>query len=114
MSTGFFTAPHFIAFKIEPVLPGEGDTGGAAMQQLPKTLTSNIQQLFRRRSPGDPQLGQVLVVRGIITEKQLNTALAAQRQRLIETGQAVRLGHMITELGLASSVASAVTGLNCL
>ena len=72
------------------------------MQQLPKTLTSNIQQLFRRRSPGDPQLGQVLVDRGIITEKQLKTALAAQRQRLIETGQAVRLGHMITELGLAS------------
>jgi adenylate cyclase len=36
---------------------------------------------------------------------QLETALDAQRQRLIETGQAVRLGHIITELGLASETA---------
>jgi adenylate cyclase len=40
-----------------------------------------------------------------MTEKELNTALAAQRQRLIETGQAVRLGHVITEMGLASETA---------
>ena len=72
------------------------------MQQPPKNLTSGIRHLFRRRSPGDVQLGQVLVDRGILTGKQLDAALDAQRQRLIETGQAVRLGHMITELGLAS------------
>ena len=81
------------------------------MQHLPKTLTNHLQQLFRRRSPGDPQLGQVLVDRGIISDKQLKTALAAQRQRLIETGQAVRLGHMITELGLASE-ADVVQAIN--
>jgi len=75
------------------------------MQQPPKTLFSTIQHLFRRRSPGDVQLGQVLVNRGILTDNQLETALAAQRQRLIETGQAVRLGHMITELELASEAA---------
>ncbi|MDX2453270.1 HAMP domain-containing protein, partial [Desulfosarcina sp.] len=75
------------------------------MQQPPKTLFSSIQHLFRRRSPGDVQLGQVLVNRGILTDNQLETALAAQRQRLIETGQAVRLGHMITELELASEAA---------
>ena len=75
------------------------------MQQPPKTLFSSIQHLFRRRSPGDVQLGQVLVNRGILTGNQLETALAAQRQRLIETGQAVRLGHMITELELASEAA---------
>jgi adenylate cyclase len=75
------------------------------MQQSPQTLVSGFQNLFRRRSPGDMQLGQVLVDRGIITDQQLETALAAQRQRLIETGQAVRLGHMITELGLASETA---------
>jgi adenylate cyclase len=75
------------------------------MQQAPRTLFSDIQHLFRRRSPGDLQLGQVLVERGIITDKQLKTALAAQRQRLIETGQAVRLGHIITDLGLASETA---------
>ncbi len=51
------------------------------------------------------QLGQVLVDRGILSDRQLETALDAQRQRLIETGQAVRLGHMITELGLASEAA---------
>ncbi len=43
--------------------------------------------------------------RGIITGQQLEAALAAQRQRLIETGQAVRLGYMITELGMASEAA---------
>jgi adenylate cyclase len=75
------------------------------MQQPPRTLFSGIQHLFRRRSPGDVQLGQVLVDRGIVTEKELKTALAAQRQRLIETGQAVRLGHVITEMGLASETA---------
>ena len=75
------------------------------MQQAPRTLFSDIQHIFRRRSPGDVQLGQVLVERGIITDKSLETALAAQRQRLIETGQAVRLGHIITELGLASETA---------
>jgi adenylate cyclase len=74
----------------------------AAMQHPPKNLFSGIRHLFRRRSPGDVQLGQVLVDRGILTGKQLDAALDAQRQRLIETGQAVRLGHMITELGLAS------------
>ncbi len=80
-------------------------TGGAAMQRPPKTLAFGLQHLFRRRSPDDVQLGQVLVDRGIISDKGLETALAAQRQRLIETGQAVRLGHMITELGLASEAA---------
>lgn len=75
------------------------------MQQAFRTLFSDIQHFFRRRSPGDVQLGQVLVERGIITDKTLETALAAQRQRLIETGQAVRLGHIITELGLASETA---------
>ncbi|MEE4113834.1 MAG: hypothetical protein V2I40_13535, partial [Desulfobacteraceae bacterium] len=72
------------------------------MQRASEFLAAGLQHLFRRRSPGDMQLGQVLVKRGIITEKALETALAAQRQRLIETGQAVRLGHIITELGLAS------------
>lgn len=80
-------------------------TSGAAMQRTPKTRLSGILRRFRRRPPDDVQLGQVLVDRGIITGKQLEAALAAQRHRLIETGQAVRLGHMITELGLASEAA---------
>ena len=81
------------------------------MRRPPKNMRSAIQQLFRRRSPDDLQLGQILVQRGIITEEQLETALAAQRRRLIETGQAVRLGHMITEMGLASE-AVVVSAIN--
>lgn len=75
------------------------------MQRASKFLASGLQHFFRRRSPDDVQLGQVLVERGIISQKQLETALAAQRRRLIDNGQAVRLGHIITELGLASETA---------
>jgi adenylate cyclase len=65
-------------------------------------MISGIRHLFRRRPPDDVQLGQMLVDRGIITQSQLKTALDAQRQRLIETGQAVRLGFILTHLGMAS------------
>ncbi|WP_319522633.1 adenylate/guanylate cyclase domain-containing protein [uncultured Desulfosarcina sp.] len=75
---------------------------GTAMRRSPKNLVPGIRHLFRRRSPGDVQLGQVLIDRGVITAEQLEAALAEQRKRLIETGQAVRLGHVITDLGLAS------------
>ena len=71
------------------------------MQRSPKNLFSGLRYFLRRRAPDDRQVGQVLVSRGIITEEQLQTALAAQRQRLVENGQAVRLGHIITELALA-------------
>jgi adenylate cyclase len=75
------------------------------MQRRSKIGFSGVRYLFRRRSPGDLQLGQALVERGIITSQELETALAAQRQRLIETGQAVRLGYLITQLELASEEA---------
>ncbi len=81
------------------------------MQRASEFLASSLQRLFRRRSPDDMQLGQVLVERGIISQKQLETALAAQRRRLIDTGQAVRLGHIITELGQASE-AEVVEAIN--
>jgi len=71
----------------------------------PVKLASGIRHLFTKRSPGDVQLGQVLIDRGIITADDLEAALAEQRKRLIETGQAVRLGHVITELGIASEEA---------
>lgn len=78
---------------------------GAAMRRSPKNLVPGIRHLFRRRSPGDVQLGQVLIDRGIITAEQLEIALAEQRKRLIETGQAVRLGHVIADLAIASEEA---------
>jgi adenylate cyclase len=76
-----------------------------SMRRSPKNLVPGIRHLFRRRSPGDVQLGQVLIDRGIITEEQLEIALAEQRKRLVETGQAVRLGHVIADLALASEEA---------
>lgn len=75
------------------------------MQRPKPKGVSGLRYLFRRRSPGDRQLGQVLIERGVITPQALETALAAQRQRLMETGQAVRLGHMITQLKLAPEAA---------
>ena len=71
----------------------------------PFKLASGIRHLFTKRSPGDIQLGQVLIERGIISTEDLDAALAEQRKRLIETGQAVRLGHVITELEIASEEA---------
>lgn len=78
---------------------------GASMQPSPNRLLTVIKRIFCRGATNGLQLGQVTVERGIIAEKQLATALAAQRQRLIETGQSVRLGFMIIALGLASEAA---------
>jgi adenylate cyclase len=72
------------------------------MQQIHNKLFAGPWRFFRRRPPNDMQLGELLVAQGIINEAQRAAALVAQRQRLIEDGQAVRLGHIITELGMAS------------
>lgn len=79
--------------------------GDSSMRRSSNIILSGIRHLLRRRSPNDVQLGQVLINRGIISPEQLEEALKSQRRRLIETGQAVRLGHMITELGIASESA---------
>ncbi len=60
-----------------------------------------FKSLFREKAPSEQHIGQVLVEKGIITPEQLETALKTQKERLIETGQAVRLGHIITVLGFA-------------
>lgn len=70
-----------------------------------------MRHVIRRRPPDDRKLGQLLMDRGLIDETQLQTALDAQRQRLMETGQAVRLGQIITDLGLASE-ADVVSAIN--
>ncbi len=81
------------------------------MQAVPNPVIARFRRLFRHRRSDDVQLGQVLVARGIMTEADLAAVLAAQRKRLIDTGQAVRLGHMITEMGLASE-AEVVSAIN--
>jgi adenylate cyclase len=50
-------------------------------------------------------IGAILVQRGIITEPQLEKALAVQREKFDRTGKAVRLGQIIVELGYASESA---------
>ena len=47
-------------------------------------------------------IGEVLIQRKIITERQLQTALDVQREKLGKFGKAIRLGQIIVELGYAS------------
>jgi len=47
-------------------------------------------------------IGEVLKQRKIITEKQLQTALDVQKEKLGKFGKAIRLGQIIVELGYAS------------
>ena len=72
-------------------------------------LSDRLKKIFFwvRRSVGESSnkemiIGQVLRRRNIVTEDQLQTALNVQKDKLIRRGQAVRLGHIIVELGYAS------------
>ena len=47
-------------------------------------------------------IGEVLKQRNIITERQLQTALDVQKEKLGKFGKAIRLGQIIVELGYAS------------
>jgi adenylate cyclase len=47
-------------------------------------------------------IGQVLVKRGIITEKERKNAIAYQKEKLTEFGQPIPLGRIIVQLGFAS------------
>ncbi len=47
-------------------------------------------------------IGEVLRQRDIITEKQLQSALDVQKEKLTTFGKAIRLGQIIVELGYAS------------
>ena len=80
------------AFGLHPAGGSHNRSHGAVMPGSPAKLASGLRHLFTKRSPGDVQLGQVLIERGIITQEDLAAALAEQRKRLIETGQAIRLG----------------------
>jgi adenylate cyclase len=66
-------------------------------------LFYKIKNIFQKSSK-DYRLtiGEVLKQRNIITEKQLQTALDVQREKLGTFGKAIRLGQIIVELGYAS------------
>ncbi|MGB2927293.1 MAG: adenylate/guanylate cyclase domain-containing protein [Desulfobacterales bacterium] len=70
---------------------------------LQNIFHSKIKKLLGK-SPDDFRItiGEVLRRKGIITEKQLQEALKVQKEKLYTLGKAVRLGHIIVELGYAS------------
>jgi len=65
------------------------------------SLISKFKKNFNDLSEKDMIIGEVLKRKKIITEEQLNHALDIQKSKLIENGQAVPLGIIITELGYA-------------
>jgi len=65
------------------------------------SLISKFKKNFNDLSEKDMIIGEVLKRKKIITEEQLNHALDIQKSKLIENGQAVPLGMIITELGYA-------------
>lgn len=64
-------------------------------------IRPRLKKILGKSPHGDRHLGQILVDKGIITQEQLDIALDTQKERLMETGQAVRLGHIVNELGFA-------------
>ena len=66
-------------------------------------IISQIKRLFGKPSEDYRMtIGEVLKQRGIISEKQLQHALAVQKEKLTKLGKAVRLGQIIVELGYAT------------
>jgi len=76
------------------------------MNSSPSRLTIlfyKIKNIFKKSS-NDYRLtiGEVLKQRNIITERQLQTALEVQQEKLGKFGKAIRLGQIIVELGYAT------------
>ncbi len=65
------------------------------------SLISKFKKNFNNLPEKDMIIGEVLKQKNIITEEQLNHALYIQKSKLVENGQAVPLGMIITELGYA-------------
>jgi adenylate cyclase len=69
---------------------------------LRKGIHNILSRLRRSKITRDDLfIGEVLKRSGIITELQLKTALDHQRQTLLKQGRAVKLGHIIVDLGYA-------------
>lgn len=66
---------------------------------------------FKKSVVDEKRLGQVLIDKKLITEKQLETALDTQRERLIVEGRALPLGKVICSLSFASE-ADIVAAIN--
>lgn len=63
------------------------------------TLLAKIRALFVKSTNDYMIIGEVLKMRNLVTDEQLETALTVQRETLAERGQAVSLGMILVELG---------------
>jgi len=75
--------------------------------RIPSFLTDDISRLFKKlfhksSNNYDLILGQLLIKKNIVTNEQIEKALKLQEEKLINLGKAVKLGHIIVELGFAS------------
>ncbi|MGD8542386.1 MAG: hypothetical protein PVI39_08870, partial [Desulfobacteraceae bacterium] len=63
------------------------------------TLLARIRELFIKSTNDYMIIGQVLKMRNLVTDEQLEKAVQVQRDTLAEQGRAVSLGIILTELG---------------
>lgn len=66
------------------------------------TLLSKIRELFFKSTNDYMVIGQVLKMKNLVTDEQLETAVKVQRDTLADQGQAISLGMILAELGYVS------------
>jgi len=66
------------------------------------TVLSKMRALFFKSTNDYMVIGQVLKMRNLVTDEQLETAVKVQRDTLAEQGQAISLGMILAELGYVS------------
>ncbi len=66
------------------------------------TVLSKIRALFFKSTNDYMVIGQVLKMKNLVTDEQLETAVKVQRDTLADQGQAISLGMILAELGYVS------------
>lgn len=66
------------------------------------TVLSKMRALFFKSTNDYMVIGQVLKMRNLVTDEQLETAVKVQRDTLADQGQAISLGMILAELGYVS------------
>ncbi len=66
------------------------------------TVFSKMRALFFKSTNDYMVIGQVLKMRNLVTDEQLETAVKVQRDTLADQGQAISLGMILAELGYVS------------
>jgi adenylate cyclase len=66
------------------------------------TVLSKMRALFFKSTNDYMVIGQVLKMKNLVTDEQLETAVKVQRDTLADQGQAISLGMILAELGYVS------------